>query len=78
MFFTIHTPELAFEGSAQGCLGKPFAQSTVYSEGMGTVQWWGNLQLREGHLVMNGETIALPEGSFGAYEKHGFAAVNCL
>ena len=67
--FDVKTGSLAFEGRAQTTMGKPFVQSTVYSPGMGTLQWWGNLKLDSGSITHNGQTTPLEPGSFGAYDR---------
>ncbi len=69
VFFQISTPDMTLRGEAEECMGKPFTQSTLYSEGMGTLQWWGNLKLRRGELTMEAETLSLPPGCLGAYDR---------
>ena len=67
--FDVRAKTLALQGRAVTTLGKPFIQSTVYSPGMGTLQWWGNLCLEHGNVKHGNETIALEPGSLGAYDR---------
>lgn len=67
--FDVQTKTLGFKGRAVATLGKPFIQSTVFSPGMGTLQWWGNLSLEYGYVEHGDEKITLEPGSFGAYDR---------
>jgi hypothetical protein len=67
--FDVRAKTLTFQGRAVSTLGKPFIQSTVYSPGMGTLQWWGNLCLEHGSVKRAKDTLTLEPGSLGAYDR---------
>jgi hypothetical protein len=56
-------------GSATALFDHPFTQSTGFHGGHGTLQTWGNLRLNRATLTTDAGTVALPAGSYGAYDR---------
>jgi len=67
--FRIAAEGILFEGVAKAIFERPYVQCTRYHRGNGSLQWWGNLALETGRLVLNDTEISLPAGTMGGYDR---------
>ena len=58
--FDVCVEEIRLVGTAVPSDDCPFVQSTGYHGGNGTMQWWGNLEIRDAQLTIRGQSFSLP------------------
>jgi Protein of unknown function (DUF2804) len=66
---SMHVGGLHLTVVARHALGPPYVQVTRFQRGRGSLQWYGNLVVEQGLLVVDGKVIPLPPGSLGHYDR---------
>jgi hypothetical protein len=67
--FDIPIETLRLRGTARTVFDRPFVQVTGTFPGLGSLQWWGNLEIEEASVRMGEQTLEIPAGSLGGYDR---------
>jgi len=67
--FDVRANGLRVRGKAHEILSPPFVQISRFHDGYGALGIWGNLELDEGTVTIDGADTALTAGSLGLYDR---------
>jgi hypothetical protein len=67
--FQLVVDNTILKGHATASLGPPFIQCTRYRHGFGTIQWWGNLTIKNATLTCDDTVLLVPPGTVLGFDR---------